>query len=228
MTFEDHADDALVKSLVLMLHQQGAAPVEHVQTHISHLLLTPGHAYKLKKPVCLPFADFSSVAARRRFCEEELRLNQRLAPSLYVEVLPVLGSVQAPRLGAPGEAADSAIDWVVHMRRFATGSEADALVRHGALQGAEVAQFAQQLAHFHAACPVAAAGSAWGSAAQVAQTIGDVFDTLAPLLGSADVPRLQALRSVFVGLDGWWAERQAAGHVREGHGDLHLGNLVRL
>ena len=228
MTIENQTDGDLLKNLALMLQQRDGAPVEHVQTHISHILLTPGHAYKLKRPVRLPFIDFSSVAARRHFCEEELRLNRRLAPSLYLEVLPVLGSVQAPRLGAPNEAVDGAIDWVVHMHRFASGSEADALVRSGALQAAEVDSFAKQLAHFHAACPVAAAGSAWGSAAQVQQAIGDVFETLATLLDGADALRLQALRPVFAGLEGWWAQRQADGHVREGHGDLHLGNLVRL
>ena len=228
MTIENQTDGDLLKNLALMLQQRDGAPVEHVQTHISHILLTPGHAYKLKRPVRLPFIDFSSVAARRHFCEEELRLNRRLAPSLYLEVLPVLGSVQAPHLGAPNEAADGAIDWVVHMHRFASGSEADALVRSGALPAAEVERFANQLAHFHAACPVAAAGSAWGSAAQVQQAVGDVFETLATLLDGADALRLQALRPVFAGLEGWWAQRQADGHVREGHGDLHLGNLVRL
>ena len=228
MTIENQTDGDLLKNLALMLQQRDGAPVEHVQTHISHILLTPGHAYKLKRPVRLPFIDFSSVAARRHFCEEELRLNRRLAPSLYLEVLPVLGSVQAPRLGAPNEAVDGAIDWVVHMHRFASGSEADALVRSGALPAAEVERFANQLAHFHAACPVAAAGSAWGSAAQVQQAVGDVFETLATLLDGADALRLQALRPVFAGLEGWWAQRQADGHVREGHGDLHLGNLVRL
>jgi aminoglycoside phosphotransferase family enzyme/predicted kinase len=226
MKIQDEA--TLANHLALALQQQDGPPVEHVQTHLSHLLLTPGHAYKLKRPVRLPFADFSTVAARRHFCEEELRLNRRLAPSLYLEVLPVLGSVQAPRLGAPNEGADSAIDWVVHMHRFASGSEADALVRNGALQAAEVDSFAKQLAHFHAACPVAAAGSAWGSAALVQQAIDDVFNTLATLLDDADAPRLQALRPAFAGLQRWWAQRQAGGHVREGHGDLHLGNLVRL
>ena len=228
MTSKNHADDSLLKNLMLMLQQRDGVPVEHVQTHMSHLLLTPEHAFKLKKPVRLPFADFSDVSARRHFCEEELRLNRRLAPSLYLAVLPVLGSAEAPRLGGPDEAADSATDWVVQMRRFASGSEADALVRNDALQGAEVEGFAKQLAHFHAASPAAAAGSAWGSATQVAQAISDVFDTLATLLDETDTLRLQALCSAFVGLDGWWAQRQACGHVRECHGDLHLGNLVRL
>ena len=228
MTSKSEVDGDLPQNLLYMLQQRDGAPVAHVQTHISHILLTPGHAYKLKKPVHLPFADFRSVAARRHFCEEELRLNQRLAPALYLNVLPVLGSVQMPRLGTAGEATDSAIDWVVHMRRFASGCEAHALLKSGALQAAELEAFARQLGQFHAACPVAPADSAWGSASQVRKDIGDVFNTLATLLDAADAARLQALRSVFDGLEEWWAKRHAGGHVRDGHGDLHLGNLVRL
>ena len=114
--------EALAQALCLALGAAEGAPVEHLQTHLSHLLLTPSHAYKLKKPLCLPFADFSTLAARRHFCSEELRLNQRLAPALYLDILPVLGSVQQPRIGTAQDAG-AAIDWVLRMRRFPAGSE---------------------------------------------------------------------------------------------------------
>ncbi len=118
LTHED--GDALAQALGAALEAAGGAPVQHLQTHLSHLLLTPAHAYKLKKPLRLPFADFSTRAARRHFCNEELRLNQRLAPLLYLDVLPVLGSVRQPRIGTAQEAG-AAIDWVLRMRRFAPG-----------------------------------------------------------------------------------------------------------
>ncbi|HQQ71765.1 MAG TPA: AAA family ATPase, partial [Alicycliphilus sp.] len=220
----------LAQALGAVLQAAEGAPVLHLQTHMSHLLLTPTHAYKLKKPLRLPFADFSTLAARRHFCAEELRLNQRLAPQLYLDVLPVLGSVQRPRLGGAHE-APAAIDWVLRMRRFPAGSELDALVRSGSVQGPELDAFAERLAQFHAQASVAPPDSDWGAPAQVGQAIGAVFDQLAALLSGDDGTRLAALRAWFdarrPALADQWAARRAAGHVREGHGDLHLANVVR-
>ena len=224
----------LASALCLALQRVEGASVQHLQTHLSHLLLTPTQAYKLKKPLRLPFADFSTVALRRHFCDEELRLNQRLAPSLYLDVLPVLGSASDPRLGTAQDAADAsqAIDWVLRMRRFPAGSEISALVPAGALQPAQVDAFAERLACFHAAAPQAPEGSDWGSAAQVEQALVAVFDQLHTLLEAAGRTRLAALRAWLAArqpqLAQAWAARRAAGRVRECHGDLHLGNVVCL
>lgn len=222
---------ALAQGLRQWLQAPGDAPVQMVQTHISRILLTRDFAYKLKKPLRLPFADFSTPALRRHYCNEELRLNLRLAPTLYLDVLPVLGSPAQPRLGTSQD-VDAAIDWVLRMRRFATGSELDALVRAGALAPAEVDAFAARLARFHSEVSAAPEGADWGTAEQVAQAIHGVMDTLAPLLPAPDAPRLTMLRAWFDArqptLADDWTARRAAGHVREGHGDLHLANLVRL
>jgi len=231
---EMDAGSDLVSALRDALQRAEGAPVQHLQTHLSHLLLTPTQAYKLKKPLRLPFADFSTVALRRHFCDEELRLNQRLAPSLYLDVLPVLGSASDPRLGTAQDAADAgrAIDWVLRMRRFPTGSELATLVPAGALQPAQVDAFAGRLACFHAAAPQAPEGSDWGSAAQVEQALVAVFDQLHTLLDAAGRTRLAALRAWLAArqpqLAQAWATRRAAGRVRECHGDLHLGNVVCL
>src|SRR5271165_7069289 len=77
----------------------GCARVERLETHISYVLLTGRQAYKIKKAVSFGFLDFTTLAARRFFCEEELRLNRRLAPTLYLGVVPITGSVDAPVLG---------------------------------------------------------------------------------------------------------------------------------
>ncbi|MBS0468375.1 MAG: AAA family ATPase [Proteobacteria bacterium] len=218
----------MVQALGAFLQATERGPVQHLQTHLSHLLLTPLHAYKLKKPLKLPFADFSTLAARRHFCAEELRLNQRLAPALYLDTVPVVGSVHSPRLGRVQEAA-AAIDWALRMRRFPSGSELDTLVPAGQLLPAELDAFAASLAQFHARAPV---DCDWGSATQVGRAIDDVLNQLAVLLDGPDQARLAGLRAWFAQrqptLAGHWAARRAAGQVREGHGDLHLGNVVRL
>ena len=86
-------------------------PVECLRTHISTVLLAGGHALKLKRPVRLPFLDFSTLARREHFCREELRVNRRTAPSLYVDVLPICGHPAAPRFGDGG--MEPAFDWAV-------------------------------------------------------------------------------------------------------------------
>ncbi|MDP3083618.1 MAG: hypothetical protein Q8N44_08005, partial [Rubrivivax sp.] len=86
-----------------------------IQTHISSLVLAGDETWKLRKPLQLDFLDFSTTALRRADCEAELRLNRRTAPALYLDVLPVTGSAQAPHIGG---AAEDAIDWVLRMRRF--------------------------------------------------------------------------------------------------------------
>ena len=94
--------DALVDTLA-----RETGPVSVIETHISAVLLTGERAYKLKKPVNLGFLDFTRLRQRRHFCREELRLNRRLAPDLYLSVLPITGTAAAPRLGGSGRAIDA-------------------------------------------------------------------------------------------------------------------------
>ncbi|MEO7159828.1 MAG: hypothetical protein ABIX00_04865, partial [Polaromonas sp.] len=103
---------ALVKALARTL---GA---ELIEIHISWVLLAGDDAYKIKKPVRLPFVDYATLQARRHFCEEELRLNRRLAPSLYLGVTRITGTHEAPALDGPGPV----VEYAVHMRRFAPGA----------------------------------------------------------------------------------------------------------
>ena len=195
-----------------------------IQTHISSLVLARGFAYKLRKPLVLPFLDFSTEALRHADCDEELRLNRRTAPQLYLDVLPVLGTEEAPRLGNTGDVAPQAIDWVLRMRRF---DEADVLAnvaQRGALTAAQVDALAGQVAAFHAA--LAPSPPRYGSSAIVRRWLGETLDGLAAG-GDARIAPLRA-----------WCEGEAArlaplidarcgqGFVREGHADMHLANIV--
>ena len=195
---------------------------ERIETHISTLLLSGEHAYKLRKPLVLPFLDFSTRAARRRDCEEELRLNRRTAPQLYLDVRPVLGTPQAPRVGEPGEAA-GAIDWLLRMRRFDNTQLLDRLAREGRLTGADADALAERVADFHAALP--ASPAAWGDPALVLAWARANFAAPGVCAG-ADLH--DWAEREFERIAPRLARRRAQGLVREGHGDLHLGNLVKV
>ena len=197
--------------------------VQCIETHISWVLLDGEHAWKLKKPVQLGFVDFSTLAARRHFCNEELRLNRRLAPQLYLGVVPVRGTPDAPLLGGDGEAIEVALQ----MRQFAADALLGQQLAAGTLTAAHIDHLAARLAAFHAAAPEADAHGPWGTPAAVAESFVATLDRLA-----ARGAEVQALRrwfdAVVPSLAPLWQQRLADGHVREGHGDLHLDNLIVL
>jgi len=199
--------------------------VSLVETHISWVLLTETFAYKLKKPVRLAFVDFTSLARRKHFCEEELRLNRRLAPTLYLGVVPVCGTGHAPQLHGPGEA----IDYAVCMRRFAPGTLLSERLAAGKLPPECLEGLARKLAEFHqhaALVPPASTGDAQR------RVLAPVLGVLQQLRVRCDAARINALES-WVGaqdqaLRETWPARQLEGRVRECHGDLHLANAVLL
>lgn len=208
---------------------QTAAPVRLFETHISWVLIAGKHAYKIKKAVRFDFLDFSTLAARRRYCEEELRLNRRLAPELYLDVQPVTGSADTPQLSGPG----AAIEYVLRMRAFDQDALWSERVAAGAIRPEEIDQLADRLAGFHQEAPVALAGMPWGTAAQLLACADDILATLAQLLPDAGAgPQAAALldwhRSRHAQLGPAFARRRQDGYVREGHGDLHCGNIITL
>lgn len=215
--------DAYLQALRRQLEAATGGPVECLQTHISSLLLTHELVYKFKKPVRLPFVDFSSPQRRERFCREELRLNRRLAPELYLSVLPVTGSPSAPHLGGEG----TPIDHAVCMRRFPAGALLSQRLAEGRLEPAHIDGLALRLAQFHAAAPRAEPASAFGTPAAVLARLQAVLGQLEARgcavgpVGAWARARCDALQEVL-------AQRKAAGAVRECHGDLHLANTVLL
>lgn len=216
------ADPTLVRALRERLQGETGQPVAMVETHISWVLLAGPLAYKLKKPVRLSFVDFTTLAARKHFCEEEVRLNQRLAPSLYLGVASVCGTREAPRIG-DGEA----IDYLVCMRRFADGVLLRQLLATGRLEVAQLDGLARRLADFHREAPVAATLSAFGGPEQVERAVVEVVDQLRGECGAARVEALQTwVEEQAQALRMAWLARQRSGGVRECHGDLHLANAV--
>src|SRR5262245_53738121 len=129
--------------------------VTQVTTHISWVFLTDREVWKLKRPVDYGFVDYTTLERRRRCCEDEVRLNKRLAPDVYLGVVPVRHGPQGHWLGSGGPI----VDYAVHMRRLPDDLSADALLRRGALGPPQLASLASRLARFFAgAAPAPAAG----------------------------------------------------------------------
>lgn len=203
--------------------------IEVIETHISTVLLTGEFAYKLKKPVDLGFLDFTTLEQRHRCCEEELRLNRRTAPALYLEVVAITGTLDAPVLGGTG----AAIEYAVKMRRFPEEALLDRIARRGALDAGTVDRLARTVAEFHASVAVAPPASPFGSPATIATHALANFEHIARLTGDTpERPSLERLRAwserELARLAPAFAARKALGRVRECHGDLHLGNLALL
>ncbi len=196
--------------------------VRLAQTHISWVLLTGRYAYKIKKPVRLPFLDFSTLPRRLHFCREELRLNRRLARELYLGVVPIGGSPSAPRVGKK-----PAIEYAVKMRQFEADSRLDKRLAANAVPRAAVTEFAARLARFHSRLPALHTDPA-GRLAQAAAR--DNVTVLAQHARGRQRREIDTLRiwtdRECANLATVFARRTAAGAERECHGDLHLENLL--
>ena len=203
--------------------------IELMETHISWVLLTGEFVYKIKKPVDFGFLDFSTLTLRRRYCEEEVRLNRRFAESLYVDVVPITLEDGAARFGGSGEP----IEYAVRMRQFPGDMQLDRLLAAGSLTADELAEFGATLAQVHDTLPRVSADAKFGSAESVLDPVTENFlqvrQSLFSGLRSEHVDELEAWSNArHVELRRTFEQRRNSGLVRECHGDLHLSNLVRL
>lgn len=208
-------------------YPDGAQRVELVQTHISWVLLAGEFAYKIKKPLKLPFLDFSTLALRHACCLDELRLNRRHAPDIYLDVVGIFNTPQEPSFSERG----APIEYAVKMRRFDEAGRLDRVCARGALLPAHMTDLADSLVAFHQAAAIAPAASRFGSPEQVMAPARDNFHDLLRLLPDAGLrARLLALQdwteAQFQQLAPVMEARRQSGRVRECHGDLHLANLV--
>ncbi len=201
---------------------------EVIQTHISWVILTGPWAYKVKKPMNFGFLDFTSLEKRRHFCAEELRLNQRLAPDIYDRVIPISGTESEPRL----DDGNPVIEYALRMRQFPQEELLSRSETEGRLQAADIDQLATIIADFHAGIPVAGGDTPWGEPEQVHAPVRQNFEQIRPLLSDpADLGQLDLLEgwaeATFQRLQGTFSLRREQGHIRECHGDIHLGNITR-
>jgi len=149
--------------------------VEVVETHISWVILTGKYAYKIKKPVDLGFLDYTSLEKRRFFCDEELRLNRRHAPGVYLGVVPVTGSYSSPIIGGEGRP----IEYAVKMVEFPQEALLDRVMKRGELGKGHIDSLARQIAAFHNSVNTAGADSQFGSPEMVRRPVEQNFEKMA-------------------------------------------------
>jgi aminoglycoside phosphotransferase family enzyme len=206
-------------------HRPGRVQVE--ETHISWIFLAGGFVYKVKKPVRLPFVDYGTLERRRRMCEEEVRLNRRLAEGTYLGVRPIVETGDGLALGSGEDRG--VVEWTVEMRRLPGHRALDRLVERGHLTAAHMRAVAHRLARFHAEADVVQTEMA--TVAQAKCAIEDNLDTLLNLTTSAvERQRLLAAKrfsdTFFRARTATFSDRAARGRVRDGHGDLRLEHVV--
>ena len=197
-----------------------------LETHISWILLTGDYAYKIKKPVDLGFLDFSSLEKRHHYCLEELRLNSRLAPEIYLEVVYITGTKQAPAINKNGPI----IDYAVKMRQFPQENLFINLLNDGKLTAGHIDQLATVIANFHGSIPTASKSKSFGMPEAVLEPVTENFLQIRQQTGTTFKHKLEELQNWSIQEHrrryAVFDRRKREGFIRECHGDLHLGNIV--
>lgn len=203
----------------------GAEEVVTLETHISWIFLVGEHAYKVKKPIKTSFLDYSTLAERQRLCHEEVRLDRRFAPELYIGVVPI--SRDGARVCVEG--AGEPVEFAVKMRRFPHDALVGERLKAGQVTKAEVLELASAIANFHrSATP--SKQRIFNAPEKVLRNAVDNLTDLQPLVRGAPASLLRSLqiwtRDTFEQLENQFLDRLENGFIRECHGDLHLENIV--
>lgn len=200
--------------------------IELVQTHISFVILAGSYVYKWKKPVDYGFVDFSSLARRKYFCEQELQLNRRLCPEIYLETIWLSREGESFRLQGEGEI----VEYGVKMARMPEEGMMSRVIGAGGVQKEHLDRIVAILDPFYRQADGGERVRANGRAAAVARTIASNFAQTARFVGGAALgadrfAAIKAYTDAFLQQEDLFAERVAAGRIRDCHGDLYSGNI---
>ncbi|MBI2791587.1 MAG: AAA family ATPase [Gammaproteobacteria bacterium] len=211
------------------LYPHAVSGFEVLQTHLSWVILTGQFAYKIKKPLNLGFQDFTTLQKRKYYCELEVQLNKRLAPQIYIEAIPITGTMSKPSLSGNGEV----IEYAVKMNQFDQSALLGNMVKKGALTTQIIENLAEQTALFHLDAAVCSPHRAFGLPSEVFQPIQDNFSALKTLPGAfayRDIVKHIEIWAIkqYHSLQTLLTSRKKEGFIRSCHGDFHLGNMVLL
>lgn len=200
------------------------AGLDTIETHISWIILTGDYAYKIKRPLKLGFLDFSTLELRRTWCEEELRLNRRWAPGLYVDVVPISGTPEHPVIAGDGPP----FEYAVRMRQFPQSALLSAELDRGVLDTGDMRELAEMIADRHGSAP-ANAEVRFGGLDAIRKPMLENFLYLEPWLDAEELDLFRTWTDAELNRHSDVIEqRRGDGFVRRCHGDLHLRNLVHL
>lgn len=232
MTTDDSAE--LVEALSsLAAYERPTGRVELRQTHISWLFFLDDRVYKVKKPVDLGFLDFSTLGRRKQACDDEVRLNRRLAGDVYLGVVPITrGPESRLRVGGSGEA----LEWAVEMIRLPEEGMLAQRLERGVIDNEPMNALAELLVPFHATSATGADVDEHGRPVAIRRNVLENFEELAPFVGDLEGEHavltrpqhafLEGRARRFLDRNGDLFERRIREHrIREGHGDLHAENL---
>jgi len=218
-------------NVVAALMEPGAYPqptsrVELVQTHISWVFLTDRFAYKVKKPVDLGFLNFTTLRRRHFYLHQELALNRRLCPEIYLEVLPIVAHKGGVRLGGPGHP----VEYALQMRRMPQEGMMDEVADRGELTREHLDRIIERLVPFYEQAATGPRINKFGEPAIIAFNHQENFSRTAPLVGemlSAELfARIQAYSWGFLKRNRpLFLRRIREGRIRDCHGDLHMKNI---
>ena len=203
--------------------------IELIETHISWVILTGDFAYKIKKPVDFGFLDFSTMEKRHSFCLQELELNRRLAPALYLDVVSINGTADKPRISGNG----SVFEYSVKMKQFPQSAQLDNKLAAGELGLVHMDAIAHMVADFHQTTDVADGAMDYGNNDSVYQPVEENFRQINEHLDTEHYTvKLKTLsqwsKSELTNQQTVFMQRKADGFIRQCHGDMHLRNLVWL
>ena len=203
-----------------------AAGFELIETHISWVFLDAEEVFKVKRPVDLGFLDFTTPERRRSACDSELRLNRRLAPDVYLGVVPItIDASGVHRVGGTG----AVVDWAVRMRRLAVERRADELLQAGLLTPQQVDALAIHIARFHRGVRCDEETSKHGDVETIRHNVQENFEQTRNSIGDYLSPEqaceIEAWQMETLGNDAPFRARIDAARVRDGHGDLRLEHV---
>jgi len=208
-------------------YDHGTEDCQLIETHISWVILTGPFAYKIKKCLRLPFLDFSTLEQRKHCCEEELRLNHRHAPQLYLGIVAITGSDDTPRINGQGPV----LEYAVKMVQFDQTQRLDNVLARNQLEPKHIVQLAKDLARIHRQAAVIHPCNGFANMDQLRQDCLENFDVLAecadPGIQNLLCGRLRDWTDCsLLRLESVVESRLKRGFIRECHGDLHFENLV--